>query len=389
MKVDNGSAAGAAAQVAQPAVPAAPAPAAPVPVESAPKEDFSARQNAYMGRRESFASKPSVPAITNVVAGGNYAYSPVTAGANPAAQLNAVGPAKPAAPTRTELLNDMTKDIKDPKQRKQIDTAAEAYSDNQLRQMRDMGLRFKMGDGMPTDRSDGHPAKIDRVDKDGRLVKAEGVYRSDKRTIQLKPTADSDEIRHELAHAWDDAKNEAPDPMPTRDTNPQWLKDGKTEALQQKHAADQAVSLRAQAKAYGPPRDAALNAEAEKLEKKAGYWKPGFASSDKNMVDAYTAYLKRTDKVGTDGKPQVSDKVFDSAASPGHSQKNVQEFYAEGYTTFHGGEGAEAQKARLKMREHAPELYEMLKEEARREGLPTPSEPPLRKPPGGDPLALD
>ena len=102
------------------------------------------------------------------------------------------------------------------------------------------------------------------------------------------------------AHAWDDAKNEGANPLRTRDSNPQWMKDGKTEALQQKHAADKAVSLRAQAKAYGPPRAAALNAEAAKQEAKAGDWKPGFASSDPKMVAAYTEYLKNTDAKAKD-----------------------------------------------------------------------------------------
>lgn len=381
MKVENGSS-GPVVQP-QPAAPAAPAQAAPaVPVEQ-PKEDFTARQNAYMGKRESFASKPSVPAVQNVVAGQSFAYSPVVAGGNPAA---AVGGAKPAAPqTRTQMLDAMTKDIKDPAQRAKIDKAAEAYSDDQLRQMKDNGVRIKLGDGMPAERVDAaDPAKIHQKGKDGKEVKAEGVYRPDKRTIQLKPTADSDEIRHELAHAWDDAKNEKADPLRTRDTNPQFIKDGKTEALQQKHAADQAVSLRAQARAYGPPRAAALNAEAAALEKKAGSHKPGYASSDPKMVAAYTEYLKRTDARTSDGKPMVSDKVFDNAASPGHSQTNVQEFYAEGYTTFHG-KGPEAEKARLKMREHAPELYAMLKQEAVEQNLNVPPEPPLRKA-GGDPL---
>lgn len=384
MKVDNGTS-GTVSQTqnAQPVAPPAQA-APPVPVPETPKEDFTVRQQSYMGKRESFASRPSVPAVQNVVAGQTFAYSPIVAGGNPAA---AVGGAKPAAPqTRKQMLDDMTKDIKDPKQRAKIDEAAEAYSDNQLKQMKDMGLRIKLGDGMPADRVDAKdPAEIHQKDKEGKEVKAAGVYRSDKRTIQLKPDASPDEIRHEFAHAWDDAKNEGASPIRTRDTNPQVLKDMKTEALQQKQAADRAVSLRAQAKAFGPPHDAALNAEAAAEEKKAGGWKPGYASSDPKMVAAYTEYLKRTDARDKDGKPVVSDKVFDNAASPGHSQKSVQEFYAEGYATFHA-KGPEAEKARLQMRRNAPELYEMLKQEAYEQKLPVPYEPVLKKAPSGDPL---
>lgn len=369
MKVDNGSA-GPIVQP-QPAAPTQAAPPAAIPTEPAPKEDFTARQNAYMGRRESFASKPSVPAVQNVVAGQTFAYSPIVAGANPAAQLGAVGAPKPPA-SRKDLLDAMTKDIKDPAQRAKIDEGAKAYSDQQLAQMKDMGLRFKLGDGLPADRSDGFPAEIGKSNA--------GVYRPDKRTIQLKPNATPDEVRHELAHAWDDAKNEGKYPLRTRDDNPKWLKDGKTMALQQKQAADQAVSLRAQARAFGPPRADALNKQAAAKEKEAGYWQPGYASSDPKMVDAYEKYLKRTD-----AGDMVSTKTFDSAASPGHSQKNVQEFYAEGYTTFHGT-GPEAEKARLKMREHAPELYAQLKQEAVEQNLPLPAEPTLVKAPSGDPL---
>lgn len=358
-------------QISQPAPVASPATVVPAADTQTPKEDLSDRTNARIGRTNSFASKPSVPAITHVAIGQPYAYSPIRAGGNPAVAVGAAGAAP--APSRKDLLDAMTKDL-NPAQRAKVDQAATAYSDQQLKQMKDMGVRFKEGDGMPPERADNQP--------DGIGERNEGMYRPDKRTIQIKPSSTPDHIRHEFAHAWDDAKNEGANPLRTKDTDPQYLKDGKTEALKQKYAADKAVSLRAQARAYGEPKATELNAEAERLEKKAGFWKPGYASSDPKMVDAYEKYIKRTDGNGTSS----SDKVFDSTASRGHSQKNVQEFYAEGYTVFHGNDPS-SERARMRMRQHAPELYEMLKKEAIEQKLPTPLEPPFPK--YGDPLKED
>jgi hypothetical protein len=65
----------------------------------------------------------------------------------------------------------------------------------------------------------------------------------------------------------------------------------------------------------------------------------------------------------------LREQSFDNPTTKeGYSQTSTREFYAEGYSVFHGGR--ERNQARLLY--CAPELYELLEDEAEHEGLRVP-----------------
>jgi hypothetical protein len=66
--------------------------------------------------------------------------------------------------------------------------------------------------------------------------------------------------------------------------------------------------------------------------------------------------------------------AFDSpSAREGHSLRNAQEFYAEGYNVFHGPHV----EPQARLRHFAPELYTLLRSEALANHLPMPDEAAL------------
>jgi hypothetical protein len=66
---------------------------------------------------------------------------------------------------------------------------------------------------------------------------------------------------------------------------------------------------------------------------------------------------------------KLREQSFDNPTTQeGHSKKFPREFYAEGYSVFHGGQ--EWNQARLLY--YAPELYEYLEAEAKQQGLGVP-----------------
>lgn len=68
-------------------------------------------------------------------------------------------------------------------------------------------------------------------------------------------------------------------------------------------------------------------------------------------------------------KWQLREQSFDNPSTrEGYSKTSPKEFYAEGYSVFHGGK--EWNQARLLY--YAPELYELLEAEAKQQGLGVP-----------------
>jgi hypothetical protein len=66
---------------------------------------------------------------------------------------------------------------------------------------------------------------------------------------------------------------------------------------------------------------------------------------------------------------KLREQSFDNPATrESYSKRSPREFYAEGYSVFHGGR--EWNQARLLY--YAPELYELLEIEAKEEGLDVP-----------------
>ena len=64
-----------------------------------------------------------------------------------------------------------------------------------------------------------------------------------------------------------------------------------------------------------------------------------------------------------------------SGTKEGHSLNSVQDFYAEGYSVFHGGNDT----AKAKLLYSAPELYNYLEKEAKRYKLKIPNRSELQK----------
>jgi hypothetical protein len=79
------------------------------------------------------------------------------------------------------------------------------------------------------------------------------------------------------------------------------------------------------------------------------------------MLERYRRWQLRGDKFDF---PSLEDS---------HSKKDVKEFYAEGYSVFH----SDSERDQAMLLYYAPELYNMLEDEAKQEGLAIPLRPNL------------
>ena len=298
-----------------------------------------------------------LPGLRGLSSGAGRA--PVVAGPSVAGSTPARSPADKRK--RTAILNDMVRDMKPPASdpmRARIRVAMESFSVSQLTRMRDQGVEFAGAGGIPKDRQlPGGPS--------AKAKSTPGRYVSEARTVHIDGRASVGQIRHELAHAWDDVRNDR-----TR------LDDSKSASerrnletrikLNNEDAAGQYRHYAAEAKSPNitkAGRDYAAG-EANRLREVATTT-PGFASDSAAMRAAYDAYSGRVR--GNIGK------TFEATADKGHSLDNAREFYAHGFNTFHGRDDA----ARAKLQRYAPELYAQLHREARAEGtLPAGVTPP-------------
>ncbi len=84
------------------------------------------------------------------------------------------------------------------------------------------------------------------------------------------------------------------------------------------------------------------------------------------MLDRYRGRVGRT-------QDDRSRRAFDVSARRGYSMESAREFYAEGYTAFHGNNA----ESRRRLRTYAPELYRALHREASAQhNLPSGAPPP-------------
>lgn len=223
--------------------------------------------------------------------------------------------------TRVELTDDMMRGIHPPPSgstRASMDAALSSFSDRQLEEMHAAGVRFWPADaGMPPEISETGVAN----------PRAREAYIPEARTIRYTEGMSASRLRHELAHAYDDVHGErAPhrlDDLPL------------AERTREMGRLDREVSRH---RAFGSERDHAIG-------------------------DSFEAYRAERPHV----RAEYERYDFDVGARTGYSATDVHEFYAEGFSAFHG----DAEHAR-RLEHNAPGLYRHLLEESRAEGT-TPS----------------
>ena len=236
--------------------------------------------------------------------------------------------------SRDTILNDMLTGIKPPPSddvKNSLRTAMKAFGDKQLQRMDNAGVRFwPFVEGAPPEyRLTGVPD-----------LKAPAEYKKEFRAVRITPaslakSAITDFLRHELAHAWDDVRNES---------NPPNLRTLKGDALD------------------------------NELARLAGDKEP-FASQSLKKLDPGKLSMQEMFDIYNKALPDKDWSFAHDSTAPRHAAANPMEFYAEGYSVFHGF--CDTCKARLLR--FATELYDYLEQEAKGNGLPTPDRKQLKK----------
>jgi hypothetical protein len=215
--------------------------------------------------------------------------------------------------------------------KKSILAAMKGFSDKQLEKMEQAGVRFwPFLKGAPpeynvTGVSDlGTPAEYK---KELRLVRISPA--------SLKRPGITDMLRHELAHAWDDVRNE---------TSPPNLRKLKGDAL------------------------------TNELTRLAGDTMPFESQSTKKLAPGKFSMEEMLDRYKK-GLPERDMSFANPSTAESHVAADVMEFYAEGYSVFHGFcDLCQSRLLRL-----APELYNYLELESKTYGLPAPNRDQLNK----------
>ena len=215
---------------------------------------------------------------------------------------------------------------------KSIAVVMNAFSGKQLESMDGAGVRiWPFVKGLPPE------YQVQNISDLG----SPAEYNQQYRTIRISPAsleggAITDFLRHELAHAWDNVKS---------GKNPKSLRKLKGDALVEE------LNRRAQ--------------ESKPFESQSpNKLPPGKKFSMQEMLDRYKKVLP--DKTKSFAHPSTADK---------HNAKDVMEFYAEGYSVFHGN----TQTSQGRMLWLAPELFDYLEQEAKGHGLVSPSRDLLKK----------
>lgn len=204
-----------------------------------------------------------------------------------------------------------------------IEGAMRGFSLHQLRAMRNAGLRFWQGDSLP-------PEFAGRVEV--KVISTPAEYLDVIHVIRMAPNASTDAIRHEIAHAWDHARG------------------GKL-------------------KPVGKLKDDDLVRAVEKTPPLSSETKEKRLTKETNEGKVRAVRLPMSEMLARYRRWKLREQSFDNPSTrEGYSKSSTREFYAEGYSVFHGGKPRN--QARLLY--YAPELYELLEAEAKEEGLPVP-----------------
>jgi hypothetical protein len=159
-----------------------------------------------------------------------------------------------------------------------------------------------------------------------------GEYLDSIRVIRIAENATTDDIRHELAHAWDHVRT------------------GKVKPVGQLKGKAFETALK-----ETPALSSATNEKRATKEPHEGKVRK-VSLTISEMLERYRR------------RSRYRIQSFDKPGREGYSKDSPREFYAEGYSVFHSGN--EWNQARLLY--YAPELYELLETEAKQEGLGVP-----------------
>lgn len=225
---------------------------------------------------------------------------------------------------RATLLSEFTDGAGLEKQQiSDIKSAMRAFSLRQLRAMRNAGVRFWVPDSLPPFKENVKIANLS----------APGEYVDTFRVIRMAKNAPTDAIRHELAHAWDHVRTGKVKPI------------GKLKGKAWEKALKDTPALSSET--------------AEKRATKEMISKGRMRSVRMPISDMFARYKKWS----------LREQSFDNPGTQdAYSKRSPREFYAEGYSVFHGG--WEDHQARLLY--YATELYELLEAEANEQKLGVP-----------------
>jgi hypothetical protein len=229
---------------------------------------------------------------------------------------------------RDQILQHMLRGVTDAEKQswcKGLRRALGAFSTSQMRAMKSAGVRFwRAGEYPPPFKDEYAPKKAGRTER--------ARYQPEVRIIQWGDKAGVDDIRHELAHAWDHVRS------------------GKVQPLDAYKGAKLKKEISAPVTFSSETAEKRLTVEEDVGGKKK---KVGLS-----INDMYRRFLERP-ATGLFGNPMTD---------PEEVQTNVREFYAEGYSVFHG----DHEDAQAQLLCYAPELYQLLEKEAREAKLAIP-----------------
>lgn len=233
-------------------------------------------------------------------------------------------PDKDESEQRAALLTAFTDGADLPAKRvAQIGSAMRAFSLHQLDAMRKAGVRFWPPGSLP-------PEFAGRVK--AKDLTTPGGYLDTLHIIRMADKASTDAIRHELAHAWDHVRTGKVKPI------------GKLKG----DAFQKALE-------HTPELSSATGEKRSTKEEHAG----SMRSARLTVAEMLQRYKRW----------KLREQSFDNPSTKeGYSKTSTREFYAEGYSVFHGG--SEWNQAKLLY--YAPELYELLEAESKEEGLAVP-----------------
>jgi hypothetical protein len=231
---------------------------------------------------------------------------------------------------RNAILQDMLRETTAEQKKaycKKIRRALAAFSIGQMRAMKKAGVRFWEWESFPPSFGSGYAPKRKGTDE---LARYDYHYR----VIHGLDSGGVDELRHELAHAWDHVRG------------------GKVQKLD---------------KLKGSALDKQIKAEpkfsSETKEKRVTFDDPAGSGTKKvklSVQDTYDRFM---------GRPVQGNWSFaNSRTKPEHVTGDIREFYAEAYSVFHG-DNKDAQADLLCA---APELYQLLEDEALKDKLKVP-----------------
>lgn len=227
--------------------------------------------------------------------------------------------------SREQIINNMQRGISPPLSpdvQQRLTQALEAFSLSQLERMNSAGVRFwPYPNSVP-------PEFRGIVEVDA--LSSPAAYLPPIRVIRFHSDSSTvSHLRHELAHAWDDVRNDPTRGLRPLDSLPETQRRAAVGRLAQQRSPFASQALRGRGRL-----------------------------SLQQMMERYRARL-----------PLRELTFANPGTREGHELRGPYEFYAEGYSVFHGT----CVMCQARLLRYASELYDYLEEESRTYSLATPN----------------